>query len=608
MLTNFANQILNEPNIAAFAQEQPLALVSLKVVLVCDMVESVKFMTLHEDYAVACWQAFVVGVRQKLVPALHSQVVKSMGDGLMILCPDPRSAIELSKNLHSFADHLNQNQPTDQHLKLRIGIHQTRVRSDEHDIYGQGVNLAARIASLGKARETVVSAVLREQLIDGLDGQFEDMGECFLKHIEEPQRVYRMRSDDPENTTQDFAQYPESVKAVVAVIPFVARSNTIEQFAIGELIAEGVISQLCFCNELKIISRLSTTALRDQQSDFGALKRLLGAQFAVGGSYVLTMDRLLVNITLSNVDNQAVVWADRVSVPVQDLLEENSELIHRVSKGIINTLQSRFADMSYKSPLPTLPSYSLMLGGIQLAHRNTKNDFYRAHEVFEHLLDRHQRFPVVSSWLAKWHVLQAAQGWSDDPSLTAKKALALSTKALDLDPNSSLALAVDGFVRADMHRDFEGAMQRYNLAIGSNPNELFAWLFKGLLHGYKGETESALASVEASLSLSPIDPAIYFIYSLAASTYLSAQKYDKAIEFGTKSIKANFNHVSSFRVLTIASVLNGNLELGRQYAARVMELDPSFSVRKFEARRSGGHFNEMSQMFASALSRAGIPT
>jgi adenylate cyclase len=607
MLTQIANLISSGTVDEHIDFAERFELQKQRVILVCDLVESVKLMEFDEEYAVQTWRSFVQTVRDSVVPSVGGRVVKSLGDGMMIECSTAHSAMVLAKSIHACADEINCGQEQARHLNLRIGVHQTSALADQHDLYGRGVNLAARIASLACQNETVVSAVIREQLVDSMDGDIEDLGDCYLKHVSEPIRAFRVHFGREHSRHLNPSASLDEFKTVIAVVPLVSRANTVEEFAIGELIADCVISQISRCPDFKVISRLSTTALRDRQHDRLALKNVLRAQYVLSGSYVVAGSKLLVIASLCSTEDGVVIWSDRLTVATDDLFEEKSELIFRVSHGLTAALQKRSEELAYTRPLPNLPGYSLMLGGIQLTHRNTKNEFLRAHAVFEHLAERFQRTPTLPAWLAKWHVLQAAQGWSEDPTSNAKKALALSSRALDLDPKSALALSIDGFVRADLHRDFIGAMQRYDDAIVQNPSESFAWIFKGLLHGYLGQSASAVRCMEIGIELSPIDPAMYFIDSLAASTFLSAGQLEKAIYFGKKSVLSNVNHVSSFRVLTIATMLSGKEDEAKQYASRALQLDPTFSVTKFLLRRSGGGFNDMSHEFARALRQAGIP-
>ena len=596
-----------EPDNDATAELLQLALpISQKVVQVIDLVESVRLMSADESGTVSRWHSFVRHAQDHIVAAHQGRVVKSLGDGLMVEFERPRDAVNAVNELHNDISKGNAGVPPAQQMHLRAGINNTHVYTDNMDIYGAGVNLAARLATLAGPGETVVSASVRDGLTDGLDAKIEDLGECYLKHIEHPVRSYRVSATGA--APQMIRREPTArLQPIIAVIPFTARSNEPEHFAIGELIAEGVIGQLSRTVELKVISRLSTTVFRDRDSGLQELHAHLGANYVLAGSYVANGGKLLVMAELSDINTHEIVWSGRINGDTSDLLQPESETVHKIASGIFESLLRNAAQLARANPWRTLSGYSLMLAGITLTHRTTRRDFTRARDIFFHLAERHQRNSAVPTWLAKWHVLEAAQGWSPDIGATTRLALTQSTRALDLDPDSSLALAIDGFVRADLLKDFEGAMDRYDTAIQINPSESVAWLFKGLLHGFRGEKTQAIEAVDHALLLSPLDPARYFFDSLAASAYLSAGSYARATELAKNSLRANSTHVSTYRALVIAQGIGGDTEGARSSAKRLVQLDPSFTVTKFLARRSGGGFDEMSKSFAEALRLAGIP-
>jgi adenylate cyclase len=575
--------------------------VKQKVVLVIDLVESVRLMAADERGTVERWHAFTQSAKG-IVGKHRGRVVKSLGDGLMAEFDEARGAVACAHALHNQMRSTHAAAP----MHLRAGLHSTPVYVGADDIFGSGVNLAARIATLAGPGETVVTAEVREAVTDGLDATLEDLGECYLKHLDGPVRAYRAHVPGSDPIVVQRSDDSAPVHPVIAVIPFADRGGEPSTASIGELLADSLIAQLARSKELKVISRLSSTALRGR-TDLSAAHKHLQATHVLSGSYLAMGQRLLITAEVADADTQETIWAERITGDLEDLFGAESQIVQQLSTQLQDGLLERAAELAQTRPLPTLTGHSLLLGGISLAHRTTYRDFYRAKEVFEHLADRHQRYPALPAWMAKWYVLEVAQGWSADAGKSAGNALALSSRALDLDSSSALALAMDGFVRSDLLKDFDGAMQRYNQAIQLHPSEPVAWLFKGLLHGFRGEATDAGRAVDEALKLSPLDPAKYFFDSLAASAYLSAGNFAQAVALAERSLRANTTHVSTFRALVIAQAVQGELEGARANAARMLKLDPGFTVRRFLARRSGGGFNEMSKLFAEGLRAAGVP-
>ncbi|MBC5763371.1 adenylate/guanylate cyclase domain-containing protein [Ramlibacter albus] len=599
------------PTPAPTADTDPLAAFALppqsKVLVVTDIVESVRLMELDEAGTVARWHALVKRVLDEVLPPHGGRMVKSLGDGLMLEFPDARAGAEAAFAIRRISREANAGLPPERQMHLRIGVHRAEFVRDDHDIYGIGVNLTARVAAQAGPGEVVATVAVRDELAEGLDADLEDLGECYLKHVSQPVRIYRLEEPGAERPEPTAPTDGEARKPTVAVIPFDARSTGEHHFAIGELIADHVIAQLSRTPDLRVISRLSATVFRGRDVAPFEIERHLGAHYLLHGSYVASGDKLLVMAELADAQSGEVRWSKRLNAEVGDLLQVESELSHELASAAHNAILDAEVQKALSQRLPTLQSHSLMLGAVTLMHRTARNDFFRAQDLLNLLLERHPRHAELLAWLAKWHVLQVEQGWSGNVEDTAKRALGHTNRALDIDGKSALALTMDGFVRCNLLKDFDGALDRYRMALQLNPNESLAWLFMGMLHGFTGQPGPALAEVDTALALSPLDPARYFFQSLAASIHLSAGQYDRAVELARSSLKSNTTHISTHRALTIALAMAGRIEEARMQATRLMQLAPEFTVSVFRARRQGGGFSEQGRLFAEALRMAGVP-
>lgn len=599
--------------IAGTATQEPANLLHLalptsqKVVLVIDLVESVRLMSADEAGTVARWHDFVRHAQTQAIPAHQGRLVKSLGDGLMVEFEHARDAVNAAQTLHGALSRTNAGLNAERQMQLRAGINSSQIYTDQLDIYGAGVNLAARLATLAGPGETVVSASVRDGLTDGLDASIEDLGECYLKHIEQPVSAYRVGPAGAALIAiPSRADYTARLQPTIAVIPFESRSQEAEHFAIGEIIADGVIAQLARTPELRVISRLSSMAFRGRPDAAEDIRTHLGADYILSGSYVAIARRIVITAELTDATTHLVSWSDRISGEIDDLLSERSEITNSIADATHKALTDSEVQRARLQPLPTLRSHSLLLGAVSMMHRTARVDFFRAQELLLHLRERHQRQPVISAWLAKWHVLQVEQGWTDDARVAASHAMDNSKRALDLDPDSPLALCMGGFVCCNLMKDFDTALRQYERALQVNPNESLAWLFKGMLHAFRGEGEPAVAAANNAIALSPLDPTRYFYDSLAASIHLSAGNYGVSIHHAQRSLRANSSHVSTYRALTIAQVMAGQVEQAQQTAKQLMRLDPGLTVSRYLTRSPGVEFG-IGKTFAEALHVAGVP-
>lgn len=576
-----------------------------KVLLVMDVVESVRLMEIDEDDFVLRWHQFVQHAELRLLPLHGGRLVKSLGDGLMLEFADAQSCLKTAFALQDYCERANANYPEERRMHLRMGSHLAAFVTDKHDIYGADVNLTARVTTLAGPGEIVVSASLRDQFTAGLDADVEDLGECHLKHLREPVRAYRVGPVGHAPVIQPRQVLPADFRPTIAVIPFEARNNEPEHFVIGELIADGIIAQLSHSPDIRVISRLSTTAFRGRGSSMPAVESRLGASFVLSGSYVASGEKVLILAELADTRSNEVVWTDRLSGAISDLLEPQSELLGTLAKSTSRVLIDTEVEHTLVQPMPRLDSSALLLGGIALMHRSSVREFERSRDVLTALVDRHSRVAAGRAWLAKWHVLRIVRGLSDDPHREARVALDLTQRALDTEPDNALTLSIEGLAYTQVFGDFELAEKRLAGAVASNPNESMAWLFKSVLSSMWGSAPDSVNEALFASALSPIDPLRYFFELITASALLANNEYALAIEHANRSIRANRHHAPTYRVLVTAQVESGLMSEARISLKNLLVEQPGLTVSSY---LSIGSTNSITRKrCAEALRTLGLP-
>lgn len=580
---------------------------AFKVVLVIDLVESVRLMAGHEAAVVARWRAFMDDAAQRVLPQHRGRLVKSLGDGLLAEFDQPLDAVKTALELQAFFAPINRPLPADQQMHLRAGIHASHLYVGEHDVYGHGVNLAARVATLGEAGEIVVTAPVRDGIVDGVDGEIEDMGESYLKHWPEPVRTWRVhpalsaypswRPEKREAPASDF-------RPSIAIIPFDARTPSPEHLVIGELIADGVIAQLARSQDIRVIARLSTTAFRGRGATPGEIDARLDATFVLCGGYAVVGHQVLITAELADTRRGEVVWADRIGGDTMDLMQVQSELIHRLSTACAQALLNAEVQRSLVLPLPQLDSNALMLGGITLMHRSTPRDLQRSQQLLEAVAERHKRVAAPWAWLAKWHVMQVVQGMSADPANDFRRAISIADRALDLEPNSTLAMAIKGHALCHLGSDVDGAYRLLQEATQSNPNDPMAWLYACVWSTMWGTPDQSMIEAESALALSPLDPQKYYFEMMLANCCLASGEPKKAIELCQSSLKKNRYHLPTIRTLVIAQYEFGAPEDARRTLAVLTSLQPDLTISKYLA---SGSRSPLRRKGAKVFAALGLP-
>ena len=216
----------------------------------------------------------------------------------------------------------------------------------------------------------------------------------------------------------------------------------------------------------------------------------------------------MVTAELSEARNNQVVWTDRLSGEIGDLLKPESELADRIAQAVHLSVFDAEVEHILTQPLPTLESYSLLLGSIKLMHRSSKDEFLQTRKILDELINRHSRIAAPRAWLGNWYILRVTRGWSEDRKREAAEALSATHAALDRDPSDALALATEGFVYCHLLKDLDTARKRCNEAVDANPSHALGWLYsaqsthsraKGRGCGRDAARDGALSARSAAL-------------------------------------------------------------------------------------------------------------
>jgi class 3 adenylate cyclase/TolB-like protein len=562
--------------------------------------------------ATSRWHDVVDGVASDVLPVHDGRVLKTMERSVLLGFPKVPQATKAAFEIQRICEKANTDTPSARPLLLRMGMQVGELIGEEREIYGGEINLAARLTALAGPGEIVVSAGVRDQLTPVLDADIEDLGDCYVKPLTHPVRAYRVGPPGPRPVIEPTGAAGE-LQPTIAVIPFKARGGAAEHQVLGEVVADHVISTLSRTTDMNVISRLSTTAFRGREANLQEVGALLHANYIVSGAYHVLDGKVSLAAELAEAKSGRVVWVDDIRADVRSIIDGKAEMIDRLVARVGAAVTARELEKAQIQALPTLESYTLLLGAIALMHRLSRQDFERARVLLETLIERAPRRAIPHAWLAKWHVLRVWQGWGGAPQPwtgewqeDAKLALDSTKRALDSDPNCSLALAVDGFVHTNLLKQLDVALQRYDLAISVNPNDSLAYLLKGTLHAFQGDGAQAMRDTQRALRLSPLDPHRYFYDSLAATAALSAGRYDRAVELAQRSLRSNRMHTSTLRAMAISQQLSGRLEEATKTVAHLMKIEPTLTVENYLRRHPAADY-ETGKIWARALGDAGVP-
>jgi adenylate cyclase len=261
-----------------------------RTIVVADMVESVRLMQRHEADVIQRWRKFVSEARADVLPTFGARLVKSLGDGMLLECDQPARAVALGFELHRRLAARDEGHAEDDRIQLRIGMHVADVVHDELDVYGAGVNLAARIGGVARIGGSAASVDVVDELLPGVDAQLEDAGPCYLKNLELPVHIYHVHPpvasgfSAPPSTLEAIHAPDESpLSTCVAVMPIEAGQGGVDSATLAALIGDLLVTRLSTRSSMRVISRLSTEQFRIRGFGPGDVARHTGAEFLLAG-------------------------------------------------------------------------------------------------------------------------------------------------------------------------------------------------------------------------------------------------------------------------------------------------------------------------------------
>jgi tetratricopeptide (TPR) repeat protein len=350
---------------------------------------------------------------------------------------------------------------------------------------------------------------------------------------------------------------------------------------------------------------MSTTAFRGRQRTADEIGQRLDASFVLGGSYVTYGDKVVIMAELSDNKRGEVIWAERLSGDIHDLLESQSNLLDALCGACAKALLNDLVQRTLVLPVPQLDSNALMLGGITLMHRSTPRDLQRSQQLLEAVVQRHKRVATPWAWLAKWHIMQVVQGLSGEPARDFKRAIDTADRALDLEPASSLAMAIKGHALCHLGEDVDASRRLLQEATQSNPNDPMAWLYHSVWSQMWGSNEDAVGAAEQALHLSPLDPQKYYFEMMLAASHAAMCNWQESVKFCHASLQKNRYHLPTVRCLLVAQYELGAIDDARQTLSLLLSLQPNLTLNHYLA--AGGQ-SPLRQRVANALSKLGLPS
>jgi TolB-like protein/class 3 adenylate cyclase/tetratricopeptide (TPR) repeat protein len=569
----------------------------LAAILAADVVGYSRLIEADEAGTLAALKERWRNVFTPLVTQHHGRVVRVMGDGVLVEFASAVNAVQCGIDLQKRMGELNIGLPDDRCVVLRMGITLGDVIVDGGNLYGEGVNVAARLEAMAEPGGLCISGSVYDQIKRKLGADFVDIGLQSLKNMADPVHVYRMRPRSPAGQREDEADdAPLALPAEpsIAILPFVNMSNEPEHEFFADGLTEDLITDLSQAPGLFVIARSSSFAYQGKRVDVRTIARDLGVRHILEGSARRAAGRVRINVQLIDATGGGHLLADSFDRRLEDIFEVRDEVVAKVVEALVGPLTTEIPKR--KRPA-NLDAYDLCVRGRALIWRSPLAGG-KARLLFERAIALDPGFAEAHRWLAV--ILQTAWLSGEPTEPNRRLALATAQKAAELDPNDSGTRWVFGILLTREQRWME-ADAEFATALGLGPSNADAWAFSSELMLLSGRPAEAIARIRKAIRLNPHPPGWYYWF-LGGAEYLDGQ-YDRAVK--TLRREETYRTVSR-RTLAASLAQLGRLDEARREAEFFMASNPDFTIsdwadsNPFRDKAAGQHF-------VDGYQKAGLP-
>jgi adenylate cyclase len=548
----------------------------LAAILAADVVGYSRLMAADEAGTLAALKQHRQTVFEPAVAAHQGRIVKLIGDGTIVEFASVVDAVNCALSVQRSGELQDESQPK---IILRIGINLGDVIIEGDDIYGDGVNIAARLEPVAEPGGICISSIVNESIGNRIDVYFQDSGQINVKNIDRPIRIWRWHPGTVSATVTNGRQsntINHQPHTAIAILPFTNMSGDPEQEYFSDGISEDIITDLSKIADLTVIARNSSFTYKGRSVDVRTIGRELGVQSVLEGSIRRSGNRVRITAQLIDAANGGHLWADRYDRDLTDIFEVQDDVTRRIVDALKLTLSPGENERLANAKTSNLTAYDYLLRGreIMLGKEKNRETFEQATTYFNKALEHDPNYSQAYACLGFAHIFDYQNRWTDDPDGSLPLAKQYARQALEKDPNEPLARCVSA-MSASFAKDLDQAKSEIDLALSLNPNLALAHNLSGTNRIYAGQPQEAIPKIEYAMRL---DPALspQFLHFLGMA-YLLAGKYETAAALLRQRIVLAPR--TDFSRALLASALGhlGEFEEARRVWGELREINPSYT-------------------------------
>ena len=560
--------------------------------------------------------------KQRFEPTLArhgGRLVKLTGDGALAEFPSAVDALGAAIEFQQAMVEANRDQPEDTAIVFRIGLHLGDLIVDGDDLYGDGVNVAARLEAEAPAGGIVISRTVHEAVAGRLRATFDDLGSLVLKNIERPMQAFGVKwepsdwkvSAPPAVASVEASPIADAPLALpdkpsIAVLPFQNMSGDPEQEYFADGMVEDIITALSRFKSLFVIARNSSFTYKGRAIDIKQVGRDLGVRYVLEGSVRKAGGRVRITGQLIDAGTGAHLWADRFEGALEDVFNLQDEVTEKVVAAIAPSVEQAEIERAYRKPTANLSAHDYYLRASVFWWRGNRDRNDEAMRLLRRALEIDPGHSSAMGLLLAVYANRKGAGLVSDAASENAEVEQLAPLAVRIGRYDAVALAHSAYAIALVLRDLTFAEAQIKRALTLNPNLASAWAFSGWIHLWSGDPSEALKDLSHATRLDPLNATAAW-KSAFAHAYFFLDRHEDALRIAEIMVQSAPDVSHPLQIGAVSAAFAGHIDVAQKFASRLKVLNPAFRVSRLEDFLGPYRRAEFLEKYKQGLRKAGLP-